>query len=396
MRLDLEGDREALAEVEHAGVLARALQDALARGGQPPQERRRVLVAAVLRPEQREDRELEVVRVAAQELPDSVRLPVGETEGAVERLFGDLRQVTQCNRAVVGAGRRNNPRRAALDASVRPMSRRYPVDARRRRAPLGRVVHVHQDRGPRARAGDARRSAGSGSRRSRSRSSSRSSPAAARSSRRSARTSAGSSSSVSSTWPLPFWLLSWGETRIDSGLASIIQGSVPIFNAVIAFGFFREVRVTGLSARRRRDRLRRRRPARRRAAAREGARRARGRRDGALLCGRPVARRAPSRRGAAAQSSRSRRRPSQRSRCCRSGSRRRRTTCPKLGDDRVGARPRHPADRVRLPALLRDHRRCGCRIRLARDVPRAADRAALRRRSSSTSASVPPRSRVSR
>jgi len=45
---------------------------------------------------------------------------------------------------------------------------------------------------------------------------------------------------------LPFWLLSWGETRIDSGLASIIQGSVPIFNAVIAFGFFREVRVTGL------------------------------------------------------------------------------------------------------------------------------------------------------
>jgi drug/metabolite transporter (DMT)-like permease len=44
---------------------------------------------------------------------------------------------------------------------------------------------------------------------------------------------------------IPFWLLSWGETRIDSGLASIIQASVPIFNAVIAFGFFREVRVTG-------------------------------------------------------------------------------------------------------------------------------------------------------
>jgi drug/metabolite transporter (DMT)-like permease len=45
---------------------------------------------------------------------------------------------------------------------------------------------------------------------------------------------------------LPFWLLSWGETRIDSGLASIIQGAVPIFNAVVAFGFFHEVRVTGL------------------------------------------------------------------------------------------------------------------------------------------------------
>jgi drug/metabolite transporter (DMT)-like permease len=45
---------------------------------------------------------------------------------------------------------------------------------------------------------------------------------------------------------IPFWLLSWGETRIDSGLASIIQAAVPIFNAVLAFGFFREVRVTGL------------------------------------------------------------------------------------------------------------------------------------------------------
>ena len=44
---------------------------------------------------------------------------------------------------------------------------------------------------------------------------------------------------------IPFWLLSWGETRIASGLASIIQASVPIFNAVIAFGFFRDVRVTG-------------------------------------------------------------------------------------------------------------------------------------------------------
>jgi drug/metabolite transporter (DMT)-like permease len=45
---------------------------------------------------------------------------------------------------------------------------------------------------------------------------------------------------------IPFWLLSWGETRIDSGLASIIQASVPIFNALIAFVAFREVRVTGM------------------------------------------------------------------------------------------------------------------------------------------------------
>ena len=45
---------------------------------------------------------------------------------------------------------------------------------------------------------------------------------------------------------LPFWLLSWGETRIDSGLASIIQGAVPIFNALLAFAFFRDFRVSGL------------------------------------------------------------------------------------------------------------------------------------------------------
>src|SRR5580765_6462407 len=45
---------------------------------------------------------------------------------------------------------------------------------------------------------------------------------------------------------LPFWLLSWGETRLDSGLASILQGAVPIFNALLAFLFFRELRVRGL------------------------------------------------------------------------------------------------------------------------------------------------------
>jgi drug/metabolite transporter (DMT)-like permease len=45
---------------------------------------------------------------------------------------------------------------------------------------------------------------------------------------------------------IPFWLLSWGETRIDSGLAAIIQAAVPIFMAVVAFGFFPDERVTGL------------------------------------------------------------------------------------------------------------------------------------------------------
>jgi len=100
VRLDLERDRRPIAEVEDAGVLARALQDALARRGEPLQERRRVLVAAVLRPEEGEDRELEVIRIAVEQLADTPRFPVRQTKGAVERLGGELRQVIQCNRRV--------------------------------------------------------------------------------------------------------------------------------------------------------------------------------------------------------------------------------------------------------------------------------------------------------
>jgi hypothetical protein len=56
-----------------------------------------VLVAAVLRPEQREDRELEVVRLAREQLTDSVVLGVGKTERPMERLFGDPRQRVESN-----------------------------------------------------------------------------------------------------------------------------------------------------------------------------------------------------------------------------------------------------------------------------------------------------------
>jgi len=95
--LDLEGDRLAFAEVDDAGVLAWSLQDAGAAGRKPPEEQRGVLVCAVLRPEQREDRELEVVRIALQQLPDTVELSVGETERPVE-LFRDLRQRSESSR----------------------------------------------------------------------------------------------------------------------------------------------------------------------------------------------------------------------------------------------------------------------------------------------------------
>ena len=95
--LDLERDRLAVAEIDDARVLARALEHARRVGREALQEQRRVLVAAVLGPEQREDRELEVVRLALEQLLDTVEFPVGQAEGAVERLFGDPRQEFESN-----------------------------------------------------------------------------------------------------------------------------------------------------------------------------------------------------------------------------------------------------------------------------------------------------------
>ena len=65
--LDLERDREAVAEVEDARVLSRPLEHAFPLARQPLQQQRRMLVAAVLRPEEREDRELEVVGVTREQ-----------------------------------------------------------------------------------------------------------------------------------------------------------------------------------------------------------------------------------------------------------------------------------------------------------------------------------------
>jgi len=44
---------------------------------------------------------------------------------------------------------------------------------------------------------------------------------------------------------LPFTLIAWGETRIDSGVAAIGNGSMPIFVAILAFRFRRSERATG-------------------------------------------------------------------------------------------------------------------------------------------------------
>jgi drug/metabolite transporter (DMT)-like permease len=44
---------------------------------------------------------------------------------------------------------------------------------------------------------------------------------------------------------VPFWLLAWGETRIDSGLAALLQAGAPLFTALLAWFFVRSERVDG-------------------------------------------------------------------------------------------------------------------------------------------------------
>lgn len=45
---------------------------------------------------------------------------------------------------------------------------------------------------------------------------------------------------------IPFWLLSFGETRIDSGLSAVIQAAAPIFAALLAVRIDPSQRVTGI------------------------------------------------------------------------------------------------------------------------------------------------------
>jgi hypothetical protein len=52
----------------------------------------------MLGPEQREYRELEMVRLAPEKIPDPLELAVREPERAVQRLFRNLRQVASVSR----------------------------------------------------------------------------------------------------------------------------------------------------------------------------------------------------------------------------------------------------------------------------------------------------------
>jgi hypothetical protein len=57
-----------------------------------------MLVATVLGPEEREDRELEVIRLPAEQVADPVKLAVRQPEGAMKRLFRYRRQSNESSR----------------------------------------------------------------------------------------------------------------------------------------------------------------------------------------------------------------------------------------------------------------------------------------------------------
>ena len=111
--LDLERDREAVAEIEHAGVLAGALEHARAVARQAPEEKGGVLVAAVLRPQEGEHGELEVVGLPPEQRDDASELPVREAELTMERLFRDRAQEVS-----LAGDRRRSARRSGGRGSV--------------------------------------------------------------------------------------------------------------------------------------------------------------------------------------------------------------------------------------------------------------------------------------
>jgi hypothetical protein len=77
--LDLEHAEQSVAEVDRAGVLARAERDARAGGRQRAEQRLAVLVRAVLAPHRAEHAPLERVRIAAEDRKDPLGFALGES-----------------------------------------------------------------------------------------------------------------------------------------------------------------------------------------------------------------------------------------------------------------------------------------------------------------------------
>jgi hypothetical protein len=101
--LDAQCRGDAVADIDDAGVLARADEHPLGLGGQPLQVDPRGLVRAVLGPHDRVHRQLEVVGRSSQDVGDLLGLVVGQPQCSVDRAFrGRLR--------CVGHGRERYPR----------------------------------------------------------------------------------------------------------------------------------------------------------------------------------------------------------------------------------------------------------------------------------------------
>ena len=323
-----------------------------------------MLVAAVLRPEEREDRQLEMVRFAAEQLDDTRELPVRQTESAVDGLFGDLRQVVSL------VGKDDGGRRV-----VRERESPSPPDAGGAGGDLGLVVHVHHDRaaGPRTDDADPVPDGIGRARARRLRAARRAQPVAAPPVRLAAR-AAGADQHVRAVLPDR---LGPAVHRLRPG-GDLQRLRPALHRALRALDRPHPARHRR-TARRRRARLRRRRSPRRLRARR---RRARGRRRGrrrrrlGVLRDRRALRRTALRRPAAVAR---RLGVARLGDALRAPGRRRAGDDVRLGVAALRALPRRRRDRRRVPPLLRPDRRRGGVEGGARHLPGAVAGARLRR-----------------
>jgi drug/metabolite transporter (DMT)-like permease len=189
----------------------------------------------VLRPEEREDRQLEPVRIALEESADALQLVVGETERTMERLFRDPRQT------FIVSGKAAAPARVRLSEMTRAYVPLLLVLAGIWGASYLFIKVAVRDLQPAvmielrlliaAPLLIAFLAAREGTRKA--------------------------LAQVGGVWregllygivnaALPFTLIAWGEKHIDSGVAAIANASVPIFVAILAIWFKPSERSSGL------------------------------------------------------------------------------------------------------------------------------------------------------
>ena len=87
MRLDANGSGNAIAHIDDTSIFARTDEYPRGFGRKSLEMNARRLVGAVLRPHHRKHRQLEVVRVAGQDLADVFVFRVGQSECTVNRVI---------------------------------------------------------------------------------------------------------------------------------------------------------------------------------------------------------------------------------------------------------------------------------------------------------------------